>query len=114
MGVCGRSILNPGVDRVLGYYVPEMPSWDVLYYSNSLSKGPKNSRHCDPKKVCEYFSVFPNSQSLLEIFSTNWTRQCLICLFHMDNHLDQVRSVMFVERISRQNRTSENFVKKGT
>ena len=32
----------------------------------------------------------------------------------MDNHLDQVRGVMFVERVTRRNATSENFVKKGT
>ena len=32
----------------------------------------------------------------------------------MDNHLDQVRVVMFVERVTRQNASSEKIVKKGT
>ena len=31
----------------------------------------------------------------------------------MDNHLGQVRCVMFVERISKQNATSDNIGKKG-
>ena len=43
--------------------------------------------------------------------STHRTMHCLKCLFNMDNHIDLVRSGTFVERISRQNCTSE-YIKK--
>ena len=36
------------------------------------------------------------------------------CLFHMDNHIDLVGSVTFVEKISWQKGTLENIIKKGT
>ena len=34
----------------------------------------------------------------LEIFSTLLTMQCPKCLFHMDNHIDQVRCVTYMEK----------------
>ena len=48
----------------------------------------------------------------LKIFSTLFTSHCHNCLFHMDNHMDQVVKVMFVETCSRGNDTPENISKK--
>ena len=48
----------------------------------------------------------------LEVFTTLLTIQCPICLFHMGNHIDQVRCVTFVEKVSRWNSASKNIYKK--
>ena len=52
------------------------------------------------------FSVF------LEIPSTHLTMHCHKCISHMDNHTNQVRSVIVVEKISRWSCTSEKKFKK--
>ena len=58
---------------------------------------PRNNK----KKICAFFQVFRDSLYFLEIFTTLLTMQCPKCLFHMNNHIDQVGYVTFVERISR-------------
>ena len=40
--------------------------------------------------------------------------QCPKCLFHMDNHIDQVSCVTFVEKVSRWNSASRNINSKST
>ena len=48
----------------------------------------------------------------LEILTTLWTMQCPNYLFHMDNHIDQVMCVSFVEKVSRWNSASKNIYNK--
>ena len=48
----------------------------------------------------------------LKIFSTILTLLCLDCLFHMNNNIDLVVNVMFVESVSGWNVTLENISKK--
>ena len=48
----------------------------------------------------------------LEIFSTLLTLLCFNCLFHMNNHIDKIVHVMFVEIVSWWNVISENIRKK--
>ena len=55
----------------------------------------------EPKKMALYLQVLGDSMFFLEIFPTHFTMHCPKCLFHMDNHIDQVGNVMFVEIISR-------------
>ena len=50
----------------------------------------------------------------LELFLTLLTMHCIKGNFHMHNHINPVRNVMFVETISRWNDTSENICKKYT
>ena len=68
----------------------------------------------DQQEIGDFFASVPRFSVLLDIFLTHLTMHCLECLFHMDNHMDQVGTVTFVERISRQNSTSENICKTGT
>ena len=67
-------------------------------------------------KICWvlFFVGVPWSPVFLEIFPTHLTMRCHKCLFHMDNHINQVESVMVVARISRWSCTSENINKKST
>ena len=62
----------------------------------------------DQKHLVIYLQVSCDSFFLLKIFSTPLTMHCPNCLFYMDNHMDQVRNVMFVEIGSRWNGSSEN------
>ena len=61
-----------------------------------------------------FFVGVPLFSFLLEIFSRLLTLHCLKCLFHMNNHIDKVVNVMFVEKVSIWNVTSENISKKST
>ena len=65
------------------------------------------------KNKCFYCTCFV-ILFLLEIFSTLLTLLCPICLFHMNNHIDKVVHVMFVETVSGWNVTSKNIFKKST
>ena len=56
--------------------------------------------------MISFLQVFRFSQFSLEIPSAHLTIHCHKCLFHMDNHINQVRSVMIVERILRSSCTS--------
>ena len=47
------------------------------------------------------FKVLRDSLPFLEIFATLLTMQCPKWLFYMDDHIDQVRCVPFVEKVSR-------------
>ena len=40
------------------------------------------------KSFVNLFQVFRQAYLIIKIFFTHLTRHCLICLFHMDNHLD--------------------------
>ena len=66
------------------------------------------------KKPSAFFASVPWFLFLLEIFSTLLTLHCPKCLFHMNNHINQVVNVMFVGKVSRWNVTSENICKKST
>ena len=68
----------------------------------------------ETKKICAFFQVFCDSLFFLEIFTTFLTMQCTKCLFQMYNHIDQVRCVTFVEKVSRQNSASKNIYKEST
>ena len=48
---------------------------------------------------------------ILEVFFTHLTMHCLKCLFHMNNHIDQVGTVNPVKIISRWNGPSGNIKK---
>ena len=50
----------------------------------------------------------------IEQISTHLTMHCPICLFHTDNHICLLGTLIFVERISWQNGTPENIIKKDT
>ena len=52
----------------------------------------------EPKKSNAFFLGVLLFSFLPEIFSTLLTLHCLKCLFHMNNHIDQVVNVMFVEK----------------
>ena len=67
--------------------------------------------NCKPQNNF-FFQVFCDTLFSLDIFTTHLTMQCYKCHFHLDNHIDQVDSVTFVETISRRNSTSENNSKK--
>ena len=77
--------------------------WKLLY----LCLGTK-------KNHVLFLQVFRFSQFSLEIPSTHLTMHCHKCLFHMNNHINQVVSGMIVERTSRPICTSKNIEKKST
>ena len=58
--------------------------------------------------------MFRVSLFFLKIFATLLTMQCPKCLFHMDNHIDQVKCVTFVEKVYRLNSASKNIYKKAS
>ena len=67
----------------------------------------------EPKKKSSAFFVGVWLFSFLfVIFSTHFTLHCLKCLFHLNNHIDKVENVMFVEKVLIWNMTSENISKK--
>ena len=53
------------------------------------------------KEIVFFLQVFRDSLFLLEIVTTLLTMLCPKCFFHMDNHMDQARCVIFVEKVSR-------------
>ena len=64
------------------------------------------------KKFGAFLASVPWFSLFIVKLSTHLTMHCLKCLFHMDNHIDLVGTVTFVERISWGNGTSENIWKK--
>ena len=66
------------------------------------------------KKSYAFFSSAPWFFLFLEIFTTLLTMQCPKCLFHMENHKDQVKCVTLVEKVSRWDSSSKNIYKKNT
>ena len=55
------------------------------------------------KKYVLFLKVFRDFLFFLEIFTTLLTMQCPKCLFHIDNHIDQIMCVTFVEKVPRWN-----------
>ena len=64
------------------------------------------------KKSVLFFAYVLWFLFLLEIFSTLLTLLCINCPFYMNNHIDKVVFVMFVEIFFRWNVKSENIHKK--
>ena len=59
-----------------------------------------------------FLQVFLFSLCSRKIPFPHLTKHCHKCLFHMDNYMNQVGSVIIVERISRSSCTSKNIKKK--
>ena len=65
------------------------------------------------KKCCEFFlQVYQEYLFFLEISTTHLTMQCFKCIFNVDNLIDQVVVVKFVETVSSWNSTSKTFENK--
>ena len=84
-------------------------SWFCKNMSEILKSPTRNQ-----KKTSAFFASVLWFSFLLEIFSTLLTLHCPKCLFHMNDHINQVVNVMFVGKVSRWKVTSENISKKST
>ena len=66
--------------------------WILLKMSEILISSTGNQ-----KQIVLFLRVFCDTRFFLEIFTTHLTMQCFKCLFNMNDHIDQVGCVTFVE-----------------